>query len=82
MKFRVAFKTPDVLDMAATSAAANRFQEIRGLIPHRAEDIDDLIGELKEKYMDLASKWVKFNEYVTIEFDTHAGTATVVPVTK
>jgi hypothetical protein len=39
-----------------------------------------MFNEMKEPMQEFASRWVKYGEYITIEFDTEAGTATVVPV--
>lgn len=59
MKFRVTFKTPDVVD--------NTIENL-GVEPDEQEAI----------YKQVVSKWFKYGEYVTIEVDTNADTATVV----
>jgi hypothetical protein len=35
-------------------------------------------SNLYAEAMDCAAKWMKYEEYITIEFDTETGTATVV----
>lgn len=73
MKFRVQFKDPDVVHDAAREAAEAGMPE--GLSEKEKEQ---LIDGRTEKLTDFASTWVKYGEYITVEFDTDAGTATVV----
>ncbi len=65
MKFRVNFKTPDAMRYAITDAC--------GKFPI----------EMREAALDslnfTASKYVRYNECITVEFDTETQTATVVP---
>ncbi len=45
--------------------------------------IMDIVGvddDLAEELETFAEKWVKYNEYITVEFDTKADTAVVVKV--
>lgn len=50
-----------------------------------AKDADKIVRywggslETAEKVVEFVSKWVKYGEYITVEFDTDAGTAVVVP---
>lgn len=73
MKFRVQFKDPDVVHDAAVEAAEAGMPE--GL---SEEEKEQLLDARAEKLTDFASTWVKYGEYITVEFDTEAGTATVV----
>jgi hypothetical protein len=41
----------------------------------------DLNEEQEEEIKEFLGKWVKYEEYVTIDFDTEVGTATVREVT-
>jgi hypothetical protein len=67
MKFTLTFKTP-----YATDAIDNQLD---------AEHNDGERREaLKASMTHLAHKFVKYDEYVTIEFDTETQTATVLPV--
>lgn len=74
MKFQVQFKDPDVVREAAEDAAKESFPE--GLSD---EEKEMLVEKRTEKLTDFTGKWIKYGEYVTIEFDTDAGTAVVVP---
>jgi hypothetical protein len=65
MKVSVTFKTPD-----AVADALDRELNIKGLNDYEAE-------ELLEQYQEKFEKWVKYGEYVTIDFDLDAGTASV-----
>jgi uncharacterized protein YerC len=48
--------------------------------------LDDVVSNQSEEAIDEAlefvKKYVKYEEYVTIEFDTEAKTATVLPVSR
>lgn len=57
MKFRLTFKTPDVLE------------QIKEQLPD---------PEAEPAFRRLADKYVKFAEYITVEFDTITQTAVVV----
>ncbi len=66
MIFRVTFKTPDAVEYA-----------IKDII----SDIDSDEGEEQfAEAKEATEKWVKYGELVTVEFNTEAGTATVIPV--
>lgn len=47
--------------------------------PVYEDELVEMKGYWKKCFEAFAAKWVKYGEYVTIEFDTDAGTATVVP---
>ena len=74
MKFTVTFKTPDAVD-----------DTISDIVLHdeRLEAIEDgderLDAEfaLKAELKEFTEKWVRYGEYVDVEFDTDAGTVTV-----
>jgi len=67
MIIRVTFKDPDAVYDALYEVAKEQCENKDG--------IHSKIGELDEQL----SKWIELSEYITIEFDTEAGTATVVP---
>ena len=77
MKFKVTLKDPDgfydgITDAVEESLGGNTFfseRESEAAHEARRDVIKDGIG-----------KWVEYGEYITIEFDTTAGTATVVPL--
>ena len=66
-KIRVVFKTPDAVDMAVQEAV----QE------NTPVDIQDQAAEQIKKSLE---KFVRWGEQITVEFDTEAGTATVIPL--
>jgi hypothetical protein len=76
MKFRVTFKDPDgPLDCLADEAKR---------LAAAVEGIDDdereaLAESRRENLREFVGGWLEYSEYVTIEFDTEANTATVVP---
>lgn len=76
MKIRITFKDPDGVEDA--------FNEVvdAALLPLGLDDEEAKIVGTKrmEELREFASKWLLDSEYITIEFDTEAGTATVVPV--
>lgn len=69
MKFIITFKTPDALDKSIVDS-----------IPE-AQDLDqESQEELWYKVQTTAEKFIEYKEYVSIEFDTDKGTATVLPL--
>ncbi len=90
MKFQVTFKTPDVEDNAITDAliqSANaldlpeeELEELNLRIRCGSEDLPEELLEQRAELCTLLGKWIRYSEYVTIEIDTEAKTATVVEV--
>ena len=68
MKIRVTFKTPDVVDEACDEALANY---------RPTEELD--MYQQEEYVKQLAVKFFRHTEYVTLELDTDEQTAVVVP---
>ena len=76
MKVKVFIKDPDVLQDAVEEAVDEELKN-SGL----AEDEQEAVRELRiEKALDVANTWWEYGEYITVEFDTEARTARVVPV--
>ena len=76
MKVKVFIKDTDVLQDAVEEAVDEELKN-SGL----AEDEQEAVRELRvEKALDVAGEWWEYGEYITIEFDTEARTARVVPV--
>jgi len=71
-KFTVTLKDPDGPYEDISKAA-------RDSLPDGLDDgeADDLTVSRADDLREFASRWLKYGEYVTIEFDTDAGTATV-----
>ena len=72
MKLSITFKDPDVVHDAA-------YDCVKASIPEGlSQDEIDMIGEMRTaEIKQKLSKWITYGEYVTIEFDLDAGTATV-----
>ena len=78
MKFQVTFKTPDAVEDSIKDAC--------GSLPGNDHEAPVIKGRLNPYHNDVyacqqvAEKFVSYGEYVTIEFDTEKGTATVIPL--
>jgi hypothetical protein len=70
VKFRLTFKTPNATDAIVDQLDAEY------------NDDSEEKQEMKEAMEDVAEKFVEYDEYVTIEFDTDGQSATVVPLRK
>ena len=76
MKVKVFIKDPDVLQYGVEESVDEELKN-SGL----AEDEQEAVRELRiEKALDVANTWWEYGEYITVEFDTEARTARVVPV--
>jgi len=75
MKFTVYLKDPDGFSDGIGDAVDASIKAM-GLDEDEAEAIKEA---RTQKVSDALGKWVEYGEYVTLEFDTEAGTATVVP---
>jgi hypothetical protein len=74
MKFRIQFKDPDAVSDQVTDAVDDT----------RPPNLSDKEWQaVKDVRIDEAliglGKWIKYCEYVTIEFDMESGNATVIP---
>lgn len=76
MKLRITFKDPDVVDDAIKEAVS---RSIAGLGLTDREEICALHEARAESVREKVAKWFEYGEYVTIEVDTDADTAVVVP---
>ena len=76
MKFRVTMKDPDTLGDAIKEAVEG---DVKLLVDDPKEQ-SALIEVRQEKVSEICKEWFKWGEYLTVEIDTEAGTAVVVPV--
>jgi hypothetical protein len=76
MKIRMAFKDPDCFSEAVFDAVSREVSRIPGLSDGEARAI---AAARSNDVWEVLSRWVEYQEYVTIDFDTEAKTATVVP---
>ena len=78
MKIKLTLKDPDgVSECVRENVEDYISRHYSGMDHDEAETIAEVRTEIVE---DSIQKWVEFNEYVTIEIDTEAGTATVLEV--
>lgn len=77
MKFKVTMKDPDTLSDAITEAVEADLKSIEGL---DAEDREALFEKRHAAVSKVAAQWFQYGEYLSVEIDTEAKTATVVPV--
>jgi len=77
MKFTVTLKDPDGFYESIKEAVDN---SLNGTTLLDEDEFEELAEIRRVKINEAISKWVKYSEYITIEFDTTANTATVVPV--
>lgn len=76
MKFQVTMKDPDSLYDCIDDAVTADLKNDISLNDEERE----AIGEVRQKRArDVAAKWFRYGEYLTVEIDTDAGTATVLP---
>ena len=76
MKFRVTMKTPDALNIAIDEAVDSIVEDLPEDLPE--DEQEDKRIDLTDEAKEFASKYFKYGEYIAIEFDTEAKTATVV----
>lgn len=71
-KFRVTLKDPDTLYDAISEQLD---KELEKMDEDEAEAVRDI---RQEKYGEIASKWFRYGEYLTVEIDTEANTCVVI----
>ncbi len=75
MKFTVTMKDPDALYEGAQEAAEAYAKSIEGLSAEEREAIREIRFE---KLRDFADEFMRYGEYIDVEFDLEAKTATVI----
>lgn len=78
MKIKVTLKDPDTMQDAVEDAVRAYYKSDAVIgINHEQRD---MIAEAETNTVkaDITSRWMPYGEYLTVEFDTDAGTATVV----
>lgn len=76
MKFRVHMKDPDTLHDAVKEAADASAAAVDGL---GESERAYLAKSRADDALRVCRRWFEFGEYLTVEIDTDAGTAVVVP---
>lgn len=67
MNIRITFKTPDALEHAINDAIEAEGEKIGN------SEREEMIEEIK----DMASRWIKYGECITVEIDTEEQTCVV-----
>lgn len=80
MKFRILLKDPDGFCDGFGNAAIESFPALNADLSD--DEFGAVISAREEKFKSFAKRWVEYGEYITIEFDTEANTATVVELGK
>lgn len=76
MKVRLTVKDPDGVQDAIVSAARASAAAVAGLTDDEREMV---IDNRTEEITKALKRWIRHDEYLTVEFDLAAGTAQVVP---
>lgn len=74
MKLKITLKDPDGVYDSIKDAAESSVGDVTGLSP---AEINALAETRQEVLGSQCEPWIEYGEYVTIEIDTDAGTATV-----
>lgn len=74
MKFTITMKDPDGVYTSVHEAASESVEEMDFEDPDEELDI---VERREEKINTFIQSWIEYGEYVTLEFDTEAGTCTV-----
>lgn len=76
MKIRVSMKDPDTMQDAVEEAFKHA-EKPEGITDEEWEPIRE--ARALEAQQEISSRWMPYGEYLYVEFDTEAGTATVLP---
>lgn len=74
MKFRITMKDPDGVGDAVVKAAQSSIAGMK----LEEDERDQLEESRREKIEEQLRKWFEYGEYLEVEIDLEAGTATVV----
>lgn len=75
MKFRITMKDPDGIYECTEDAIKREVMAIPGL---SAKEREAVFQTRRKAVNEALSRWFEYGDYVTVEIDTDAGTATVV----
>ena len=77
MKVSITFKTPDAVSQAVDGLVEDKRAKLVDEGKWDENEAEYLAECLGEEFSKKFEKWIRYGEYVTIDFDTEAGTATV-----
>lgn len=75
MKLKITFKDPDGVSESIRQAVTQEVEQIEGISEDEREELTD--SRTNETTESLAP-WIEYGEYLCVEFDTMARTATVI----
>lgn len=80
MKIRITFKDPDGVSESINDLAQEHADKIlESKVILNLFGRNHLVEKLEEKITEKLEKFITYREYLTVEFDLEAGTATVIP---
>ncbi len=80
MKIRMALKDPDTMPDAVEEAVQADTKRIEGL--SEAERVGVSRSRTAAIEMEISDRWMRYGEYLLVEFDTETWTATVLPASE
>ena len=80
MKVTITLKDPDGVCNSIQKAVRGSLAEFQDAMD--AEELESMEEARMETTQEKLGKWIEYGEYIRVEFDTDAGTATVMPVAK
>lgn len=75
MKLKITFKDPDGVSESIREAVENQVQDIADISEEERESVSE---KRQESTHEALEQWIDSREYITVEFDTIARTATVI----
>lgn len=78
MKFKITMKDPDAAFEAIRDAVGLEIEKLKSTGIISLDEADELSESRQRKVSESISKWLKYGEYLTVEFDTESGTAVVI----
>lgn len=78
MRFQITFKDPDGFADGLDEAVDKSLDDLAGDLTE--DELEELRESRRETIVEAVRKFVEFEEYLTVQFDTDKGTAQVVPV--
>lgn len=74
MKINITMKSPDSVYEAVRYSVKNEINKIKGINNDEREELEE--SRMEDTFEKL-SKWIEYQEYVYLEFDTEEGTAKI-----
>lgn len=74
MKLTIQFKDPDGVYDAVHESARDSVSTVDGITTQEAQILSQ---KREDDFNEFLGQWIKYGEYLTVEFDTDTNTATV-----